>query len=340
MRESETSATIDLAAAAWVDRIYPGPLTDREQADFDDWLTSDIRHLGAFVRTRAVMIYARRLGEVPPADAGAQESSADDLPANEYEEPSRRRFLAFGASAAVVIGAVLAAGVSWQSHAQTYSTEVGEMRLISLPDGSRVTLNTATAVRVSFSDRERHVVLSAGEALFDVAKDPNRPFIVTTDGLMVRAVVTSFNVRRMAGRQVQIIVRNGAVKVEQDTGSTTKSWLLDSNASLTTGSGQPANIRSLDQLDVDQRLAWREGMLAFEDTTLAQAAEEFSRYSNLRILMESDSVGRLTVTGLYAASDPDGFARSLELSLGIKATRTADAIILTDVGMPTAPGSA
>jgi transmembrane sensor len=204
-------------------------------------------------------------------------------------------------------------------------TRIGEVLRLPLADGSAVTLNSGSEVVVEFSPARRQVQLLRGEALFDVAKDRHRPFVVMAAGAEVRAVGTSFSVRRRQDDAVKVVVREGTVDVEADQRVPQR---VTANMLAMVSPTRAVQVQPLPARRVQQLLVWREGMIAFDGDTLAQAAAEFARYNDMRILIDDPAVARRTVVGLYSANDPEGFARSVALSMGLQIEHTRGGIHL------------
>lgn len=333
MTERETSAEIDIAATDWVARIDRSPLEPAEQDRLNGWLAGDSRRRGAFVRAQAMRLHAHRAKALGPAFApdayraahlAEAAGMASPLP---VEEPTRRRFLAWGASAAaVVVGGVTIATLGVYSPAEAYETRRGEIRLIPLSDGSQMMLNTASRAKVRFTKGERRVDLTDGEALFDVARNPARPFTVSVGETRIRAIGTSFTVQRLPGRPVEILVREGVVEIAPAHGPSRQ---VSANTRAIIANGSAIETLALASTDVRRELSWREGMLSFEDEPLNEAVEKFARYSDQRVRLAEPSIGRETVTGLFAVNDPRGFAESTALVLGLRAVPTPGGILLT-----------
>jgi transmembrane sensor len=235
-----------------------------------------------------------------------------------------------GAIAASLAGAV-GLGVWMQSG--RYATKRGEVRLVALADGSAVTLNTATRVAVRYSEARRDIHLIEGEALFDVAKNTHRPFVVDTGDVRVRAVGTSFTVRKLPGRATQVLVREGVVEITRvgtaPVAASATPVRLVANQRATATRAQPITPAVLAPADVSRELAWREGMIAFEGASLSDAAAEFARYSDPKIVIDDPALAGRTITGLFSASNPDGFARAVALTFNARAVRSEDEIRLS-----------
>jgi transmembrane sensor len=231
---------------------------------------------------------------------------------------TRRRMFWLG-GAAVAASAVGAIGLGLMTRATTYDTRIGETRVVTLEDGSIVTLNTASRIRVAFTDARRTITLEEGEALFDVAKNPARPFFVEAGGTSVRAVGTSFAVKRLSDAPVEVLVREGIVEVRQPAAA----GAVRMTANMRMVAGNAATIArpvEIAQTEVDRETAWRTGRIAFEGEPLAQAAAAFGRYSDTRIIIEDPAIGREEITGLFASNDPVTFAKAAAASLELKTT--------------------
>ncbi len=214
-----------------------------------------------------------------------------------------------GLAASVTVATV---GATFVTAAHRIDTRKGEVKVAPLADGSVVTLNTASRLAIDFSPHRRDVTLISGEALFDVAKDRSRPFVVTAGDTQVRAVGTSFTVRHLANLPVQVLVREGVVEVSKknQTSVTPLRAALNTEVTAPLSDAHPVAAR-LAAPELDRQLAWREGRLAFEGQTLAQAAAEFARYSDTKIVIDDPSLGREEIAGLYQANDPVGFSKAM-----------------------------
>lgn len=335
------SEEIDEQAAKWAAKIAGGDLTPDERASFDSWYAADIRHVGAFARSQAILL---RVGRLRAIGADALRASIPDKPAAMLtEEPqldmpesgddtpvldapahrppvwSRRRVVATGSIAAsfAAVGIIGVALVrNWPPRRRSavpepkrFATRLGETRSVRLADGSVVTLNTNSRVSVSYTEAMRSIRLDHGEALFKVAKNKTRPFIVTAANTVVRAVGTSFAVSYLPERPVQVLVQEGVVEVTKQNKPESRPVRVKAETQTVVDAAGPITVQSVPRVRVDRELAWRHGQLAFENKTLAAAAEEFGRYSNTKIVVDP-AVASRTITGMYASNDPVGFAKA------------------------------
>ena len=320
--ERETSSRIDDAAAAWAARVDRGPLTAAEQADFETWQASDRRCVGAYARAQAVlasMDRAQALGK------GYAFSHAQETPAAATVATARGSRRSWRAAAALAAGVAILAlwwPAAWWAE-PAVATVKGELRQLPLPDGSSVTLNTSTAIQTRFDARQRVVELVRGEALFDVAKDPQRPFQVQAGELTVKAIGTSFTVRRLPGQAVQVAVREGVVEIVHPSATRPLRAAHNQLVTLSAESGAARRVlvkQSVSAQQVARTLLWREGLVAFEGSTLAQAAAEFERYSDVRIIVVEPELAGQSITGLFAVNNPVGFARAAASAVGARVT--------------------
>jgi transmembrane sensor len=314
----DSSADIDATAAAWAARVDRGPLSDEDQAALEAWAAQDPRRAGAYAKALAVNVHLDRAAGL----------GADFIPAAHPagRATDRRRLLATGGilAAASVVGA---AGYGVLGLKGRVTTAKGDIRRAPLADGSAVTLNTDTVIRAAFDGRTRRVDLLRGEALFDVAKDPARPFVVVAGDVRVRAVGTSFTVRTHADGQVGVIVREGVVEVWR--GADGKPVRLAAEHAVQVAQAGALTPTVVGAGAVDRAMAWRQGQIDLDGLTLGQAADEFARYSDRRIIIDDPAVATLKMTGLFSASDPDGFAKAAALSLGLRAASRADGVRLS-----------
>jgi len=330
--QSQTARSIDKVAADWVARLDAGPLSSDEQAELEGWLATDSRCLGAFARARALFV-------------GPQIADAIEAPRPALISPlTRRGFLT--ALAASVAGAAFV--ISRQDHGVVtdFASAVGEIRAVTLDDGSRVTLNTDSRISVEYRNHSRLVRLDRGEAYFEVAKNPDRPFIVMGKAAQARAVGTAYSVRVGDGDgRMQVRVTSGRVAVEPPPSALAETLRLSSiadngayldpnqEAEVRVARDGPykgqvqISIRDVTPDMVERSLMWREGLLSFEGETLAEAIDEFSRYSRQKVLLQG-AVARERVSGLFSATDPAGFSRAIAISLRLKIKTENDTIIL------------
>jgi transmembrane sensor len=308
----KTARQIDAEAASWAARIDRGPLDPGGEQAFQAWMQADMRCAGAYARMRALALTSERARALGPEFDPAAFSPTPFL--------ARRMVLKVGG--AVAASALVALAGTWEvlRHRGRFSTGKGETKVVALKDGSVVTLNTASEIRVNYSETVRGVELISGEALFDVAKNRARPFVVAAGDTSVRVVGTSFTVRRLDATPVQVLVREGIVEVFKPAADAVPVRITANGIAVAPKDGDAIAASAIPTAQVHRQLAWQNGQLAFEGETLAQAVEEFSRYSDTRIVIDDPVLAKEEIAGLFKATDPVGFAQKIAVSLNAHAT--------------------
>jgi transmembrane sensor len=192
---------------------------------------------------------------------------------------------------------------------EMFSTQIGQMREVVLSDGSIVFLNTDSKMSVQFTKEARNIDLLRGEALFDVAKNKQRPFIVSAGDTRVRAVGTSFTVSRLPQKPVRVFVKEGIVELRRADEPEAPPVRASANIQAIAPPDAPIVTMAMPEERLERHLEWQYGRIALDNETLANAAIEFARYSEVRIIVDS-AVSHRTVTGLFASNDPVGFAKA------------------------------
>jgi len=330
-----TAAEIEAQAAEWLIRLDADP-SPANRAAFEAWAAADPRRRAAFLRLEAGWRRADRLRNLRPLDGPVNEDLLDPQVVEDVvPEPHRSGWLRRLPLVAVLAVLAVAAGLwslfTWTEW-QVYETEPGGFQRIALQDGSIVHLNTDSEIRVRLDRERREVVLARGEALFTVARDPSRPFDVRAAGTLVRAIGTAFSVRVLDRKQVEVVVKEGRVAIRPP------ERLLDLKLSPpvappplpTLSAGEAAtvgapdkelDVRKVDSEDVSRKLAWTDGRIWFDHTTLADAAAEFNRYNRRQIEIADPRIAEIRIGGGFDATDPDSFVAAVEQSFGLRSVR-------------------
>jgi transmembrane sensor len=315
--ETETAKEIEDVAAEWAVRIEAGDLTAEEQRRLDLWLGGDTRRSGALMRAWAFSIHTDRAQALGDGFDPAKFKKAGS------PQVSRRQLLLGTSAAAASLGGILISGALLVSQAKAYQTKLGESKVVALADGSVINLNTETAMKVAYSNSKRHLELQSGEALFEVEKDEDRPFIVRAGNVEITAVGTSFSVSHIQNAPIRVIVMEGLVAVKRlHTEVTSQGVQLEANMMATIDDGDasrnlPISTNTLSITDVDDAIAWRKGLISFKKQTLREAANAYRRYSDIQIVVDDPVIADEQITGLFQANDPVGFSRAVASSLQV-----------------------
>lgn len=304
-------------ASMWFIEFRTGEMTPADRSRFYEWLRRSPEHIQAYLEI------AEGWAELPTSDPAhrldiqelitrARESRDENVVALSLQATATpRRHGSFRATlAASVAGVLLILGLGvWGllSRADTYSTGIGEQRTIRLQDGSTIELNALSSLRVRLSASAREVDLQDGQALFRVAKDPVRPFLVHSGETTVRAVGTQFDVyRKRSGTVVTVI--EGRVVVSE-----AAPVYLAAGDQVTVPSQHKAQAEQPKHTDVAVATAWVQKRLIFDETPLAEVADEYNRYNTRRLVIVGAQLRSIGISGVYSSTDPDsllGFLRA------------------------------
>lgn len=229
-------------------------------------------------------------------------------------------------AASVLIAALGISGFVWLSppRPSVASTRPGEQKLLELPDGSRITLNTRSTVEVRLGRNTRDIRLLAGEAFFDVAHE-SRPFIVETSLGTVRAVGTRFDVL-MDEQRVVVSMEEGRVLVKGSVRDGVEvAAVAGVRATLLPGRDRAV----LGSADLESIQNWRSKRIEFDRVPLATALKEFSRYTPIPIRAQTPQIGALSISALLKTGDVDALAATLKGAFGLRLVRGTDEIVVT-----------
>ena len=334
------SRGIEQCAAAWLARREFNAWADDDEAALQAWLGAETAHRVAFLRLQAAWSESDRLRALAagwrqpcPPPRGYWTTPAGDRIELAPRVPARRaRLPRIAAAAVLLIACTLATGLGWRSYNRVdsaqYSTVLGATNTLPLADGSQATLASDSRIDVRLSRQQRHVALEQGEAFFSVAKDPKRPFVVAAGGHDVVAVGTRFSVRR-DGPNLRVVVTEGTVRLEsRANGRTARPAALLPAGSIALVRHDDVLVRSVSLDDAERLLDWRQGLLAFRDTTLAEAASEFNRYNARKLVIGDAEAGALRIGGSFRADNATGFVRLLEQGFPVHAEERGERIVL------------
>ena len=323
LRDQRPPEAPDDAAIWWATRRQADPVRfASEEEAFAAWLTEEDNakaweQVDAPLRMVGDFATMPRIQEMRRAALGAGRGQAP---------PSRRNRILGGALAASFLGALLWAGLPAHDPSSTgavagaevwrYATAIGQRRDVILSDGSKVTLNTGSLIEVRYSPGRRDVKLYSGQALFQVAKNPDRPFVVWAHDRQVTALGTAFDVRIRGDGRIQVLLVEGHVRVdpvrpkgiERIIPALARTDLTAGEQLLTQASGDADVVTA----DVERETAWNRGVLIFRDDSVGDAVREVNRYSLVPIVVDDPGVASLKVSGVFPTANRDDFIAALE----------------------------
>ncbi|WP_427791642.1 FecR family protein [Brevundimonas diminuta] len=297
------------AAAEWVIRLSAGDVAPCDHAAFEAWRDADPAHEAAYEREAAAWTGLDRLRALRPGNGFPD----PDLlaPRRSTSRPAQRtaswrRPWAVAAGFILMFGLVTTLTVSTLI-SPAYATAVGERRVVVLPDRTRMELNTNSKVVVRYRRGQREVELVRGEAVFEVAAD-RRPFIIATPDGRLAAGGAELAVRLISADEASVVVRQGKVAAMNPAGREVASLTRAQTALLNDGQ---AHVHTVDPGEVDRRLAWRQGAIALDGQSLAEACAEFNRYNDQKIILMDAETASLKLGGYFRTSDIDGFVSAV-----------------------------
>ncbi|GAD58273.1 MULTISPECIES: FecR family protein [Brevundimonas] len=327
------AAEIEKRATLYLMRRDEPDWSPDDQAALDGWLSESMAHRAAFLRLQHVWDRADRI-----AALGDQSTRA-----------KLRR--GPGTSLKIIALAATLCGLAYlgvflirssditdrflqrfEMLAQSeYETPVGGQRTVAMADGSTAELNTATRLRTAVGEDRREVWLDYGEAFFEVTPDPSVPFVVHAGDRTITVLGTSFSVR-VDGEEVSVSVLEGRVRLdaaELPAGPSPRSAPTLSGGELAVARGAETLIAT-DAVDrVDRALAWRHGMVSFQQATLAEVAEEFNRYNTRQIVVDDPAVAAMRIGGNFRPTNSDAFLRLLQRAYGLQVMIEDERVIIS-----------
>jgi transmembrane sensor len=308
-----TSEALREAAAAWHVRLQSDAAQDVDWLDFEAWLSAAPEHLEAYEEVENLWA---------ELDDAKVEAVGNVAPLRRKAASRPPAWVALAASLAVALAAGL---IVWNMPGplQTYDTKPGERRVVTLADGSTVTLNGGSHIGVRMSPRDRRVEMADAEAVFDVAHNPNRPFLIEAGDRQIRVVGTQFNVLHHDG-DVAVTVNRGIVEVRRgDQPSGPALARLEKGQSLSHREGETAD--KVAAADPQTAMAWTEGRLVFQGERLDQVVRTLNRYVATPIIVDRAAAG-LTVTATVTIGPEDQMLDSLAAFLPVEFRHQTDRV--------------
>lgn len=308
---------IEDRALDWLIRRDGPDWTEAKQAELDAWLDESMAHKAAYWRADHGWRQAdriRSLGFDNDEPAGASRSQRKWWPA---------------AIAASLVAAIGMGGLSLaprifdravpQMQQARFDTPVGGRRVVPLVDGSKIELNTRTVLRTAMGRSRREVWLDAGEAFFEVAHRADEPFVVHAGRQTITVLGTKFSVRRDRDR-ITVNVLEGRVRVDDGEGRMAHAAIITAgDTAISRGPSMLIAAKSDER--VADALAWRDGMLSFDQAPLTEVVAEFNRYNRMQLVVTDAAAGQIPIGGSFQASSVDSFTRLLRDAYGLKIER-------------------
>ena len=316
MFTSPDQTLIDEAAAGWAARRLSGEHADGLEA-FERWLAESPFHAEAYGRAEASW---RLIGDsAAAAELAAMRRAALDRYRDRRGRDRPR--LDRRAIAAVVVGLTVAplATVWWlrtrAPHEEILQTGLGEQRTMTLPDGTRVSLDAMTLARVNYTSALRTIDLVSGRAYFEVAKDAERPLRVRAGPRTVTAIGTAFSVEREPAT-TSVLLSEGKVSISNHESRAAIAYLTPRQELVLVDGG---TVTRRDGVDVDRALAWRAGKLVFDNVYLQDAAARMNRYSTVQIVCVDSRTQKLRISGIFRAGESGAFVEAVQSYFPVEA---------------------
>ena len=332
---------INHEACAWIARLHDGEPSPEELAALREWMRQSSAHKAELRRMAERWDELNILTElaVPVAAPGLGKTGKASFPNDLF----RRRW----AIGAFTTAAVLAIFVSlWppglidkdMPASQTHVTAVGEQKHVQLLDNSTVLLNTNSRLRVDYSGEFRNTYLIQGEAHFEVAPNPNRPFRVFAGNGMVRALGTAFSVHLKAD-VVEVTVTEGSVEINPvrdaagsgvppiDTGESLAIVRAGQNAVFDQVVESIQSIDTIAEAEISRKLSWQEGLLRFSGDPLADVVREISRYTSLSIVITDPELRDMRIGGFFEVGETGKMLEALERGFGVRVEYVDDNLV-------------
>ena len=307
--------TVRDEAARWFVRLREPAVSIEEHLQFEHWLDEHPQHRDEFQLLQGLWSAADLL------PAARLQALCETPPARNKRRPLVRYAVA-ASVLAVALGLGLFSGLNQSgSYSAEFATALGERRHVALPDGSVIDLNSRSRLQVRFEKGQRTIELSEGEAMFNVAHDTDRPFVVEAGSGKVTVTGTRFDVRRGAS-DTRVVVEQGTVKVQG------REAPGDAFVALTAGLGTRVdahgNVAPAYAVNPAELTAWRSGKLVFNNASLSEVVEEVSRYREKPLTVSNDKVGQLRLTSVFKSDNTEALLKALPNILPVAVRTHAD----------------
>jgi len=310
-------------AAVWLARLHSSARSQQTEVGFRRWIAADAVHRAAFERMNSVWEATANL---------RPRRSLESALSRSLRRVFHRNMVALAATlticALLSVGALYLVRFDAMLAGDSFATTFGQRRVVMLADGSRLVLNTDSRIRVAFNSEARQVALEKGQARFEVARDPARPFVVRAAARQIVATGTAFDVRWTDDRLCIVLVE-GHVAIlpasEPVAMPLASPVTLDAGERLEIG-GPAVAVKSTARLDREE--AWTTGHVIFDSTPLKAAIAEMNRYAPRPLELADPALGDLLISGTFSVDDSRYFARAVAHVFSLEVTATGSGIVL------------
>lgn len=345
--------SVEAQAAKWLAVLDADNPPAEKIEEFKQWINQNEAHRQAFESLLSLWDEMNILTQTVPPRRKAQQRKA------ERQVPIVRSWsggIAACLALVAVVAVTLVLVVISPPESSVHVTGVGEQKKVELPDGTSVLMNTNSRVEIAYSDGLRGVKLERGEALFQIAKDPQRPFEVYAGGGTIRALGTAFTVH-LRDADVEVLVTEGVVEIEKNQ---PEQVVIDAKSVETTITAPqdtavldvaPPQERSLAQvsagtsavfgredfdavelaqvelLRIEAKLAWRHGVLAFDQEPLENVVKEMARYTSLKLVIPDKALREMKVGGIFKLGDTEAMFEALHQGFDIHTARVSEDLV-------------
>ena len=339
---SSASSLVEAEALAWIAQLNGDDVSEKDLAAFREWVNRSPAHQKE-IKELSELWTGLNVLTVMDEPIRQADKLSKQLRKRRARQQWRRQILLPALSVASILAVVIIAPTvlsrndvptSYEAQVNvplTFKTAKGEHQTHSLEDGSVITLNTDSYVEVDFTDGQRDIRLLKGEALFSVAHDEQRPFLVFANDGVVRAVGTEFSVH-ITDFAMEVIVSEGSVELStlEPTKPTTSATEVSPNVAKVASLGiikaghsaevknSQASIANVSDEVIDAELSWRVGRLDFTGEGLEEAIAEYTRYTDMNIKIIDPELKKIRLGGSFPTNEPDLFLKNLEFNFGIK----------------------
>jgi transmembrane sensor len=328
MESSDRRRRVSEEATQWWLQLQGQELSRDRREAFVDWLRESPVHVAEMLRVASVH---NALEQFESWTRIATEGSGSDevvvaLHAGDAAASTKPRWLrnSWPIAAAVAGLALVTVLLLPVLRGQVMETDRGERREVVLADGSVVQIDPESRLRVRFEEHTRRVVLDSGRALFKVARNPDRPFLVEADATTVRAVGTAFGVERRP-QGVVVTVSEGKVAIEGKAAVVAPAFLTANEQVTVSAGGSATPVRKVDSA---RALAWADGRLNFENTPIGEVVAQFNRYNSIQLHVEDEDLARRPISGVFNAANPESFIAFIEATTAVRIERGSDGDIV------------